>query len=89
MKLTTGILAAGLMTGGLWAQNPNVINNVQSTMNTVQQTKTNDSNAALGITAPIPAASAAKPEGLRSGQVREFRIAKLDAAAKKIEVELG
>jgi small subunit ribosomal protein S1 len=33
--------------------------------------------------------SAAKPEGLRSGQVREFRIAKLDAAAKKIEVELG
>ena len=61
MKLTTGILAAGLMTGGLWAQNPNVINNVQSTMNTVQQTKTNDSNAALGITTPIPAATAAKP----------------------------
>ena len=34
-------------------------------------------------------ASAAKPEGLRSGQVRTFRIAKLDAAAKKIELELG
>ncbi|MGA9472961.1 MAG: 30S ribosomal protein S1, partial [Terriglobales bacterium] len=32
-------------------------------------------------------ASVAKPEGLRSGQVREFRIAKLDAAAKKIELE--
>jgi Tfp pilus assembly protein PilP len=65
MKLTTGILAAGLMTGGLWAQNPNVINNVQSTMKTVQQTKTNDSNAALGTTAPtpaqIPAQTAAKP----------------------------
>ncbi len=29
-----------------------------------------------------------KPEGLRSGQVRTFRIAKLDAAAKKIELEL-
>jgi small subunit ribosomal protein S1 len=34
-------------------------------------------------------ASEAKPEGLRSGEVREFRIAKLDAAAKKIELELG
>ena len=34
-------------------------------------------------------ASAAKPEGLRSGQVREFRIAKLDMAAKKIELELS
>jgi hypothetical protein len=32
MKLTTGILAVGMMTGGLWAQNPNIINNVQSTM---------------------------------------------------------
>ena len=65
MKLTTGILAAGLMTSGLWAQNPNVINNVQSTMKTVQQTKTNDSNAAVGITAPTPAPTpaqtAAKP----------------------------
>jgi small subunit ribosomal protein S1 len=34
-------------------------------------------------------ASAAKPEGLRSGQVREFRIARLDSAAKKIELELS
>ena len=29
-----------------------------------------------------------KPESLGTGQVREFRIAKLDAAAKKIELEL-
>ena len=29
-----------------------------------------------------------KPEGLRTGQVRSFRIAKLDAAAKKIELGL-
>jgi Tfp pilus assembly protein PilP len=61
MKLTTGILAVGLMTGGLWAQNPNVINNVQSTMNTVQQKKTDDSNAALGITGTPSAKPAAKP----------------------------
>lgn len=33
-------------------------------------------------------AAEAKPEGLRAGQVRTFRIAKLDAAAKKIELEL-
>src|SRR5271170_2715515 len=61
MKLTTGILVAGLMTGGLWAQNPNIINNVQSTMNTVQQNKTNDSNAALGIKGAPSAQPAAKP----------------------------
>ncbi|MGA9557504.1 MAG: 30S ribosomal protein S1, partial [Terriglobales bacterium] len=34
------------------------------------------------------AASETKPEGLRTGQVREFRIAKVDAAAKKVELEL-
>src|SRR3984885_1619055 len=50
MKLTTTILAVGMMTGGAWAQNPNVIKNVQTTMNGVQQTKTAQSNAALGIT---------------------------------------
>jgi hypothetical protein len=61
MKLTTAILVTGLMTGGLWAQNPNIINNVQSTMQTVQQKKTDDSNAALGITSTPPAKPAAKP----------------------------
>jgi small subunit ribosomal protein S1 len=35
-----------------------------------------------------PSPSAAKPEDLRAGQVRTFRIAKLDGAAKKIELEL-
>ena len=35
-----------------------------------------------------PPAEEAKPEGLRAGQVRKFRIAKLDAATKKIELEL-
>jgi small subunit ribosomal protein S1 len=33
-------------------------------------------------------ASEAKPEAMRAGQIREFRIAKLDPATKKIEVEL-
>jgi small subunit ribosomal protein S1 len=33
-------------------------------------------------------AAEAKAEGLQAGQVREFKIAKLDQAAKKIELEL-
>ncbi len=35
-----------------------------------------------------PAANEAKPEALRAGQIRKFRIANLDSAAKKIELEL-
>src|SRR5580658_5032657 len=35
-----------------------------------------------------PAASEAKPEALRAGQIRRFRIANLDQSAKKIELEL-
>ncbi|HEY6936005.1 MAG TPA: S1 RNA-binding domain-containing protein, partial [Terriglobales bacterium] len=35
------------------------------------------------------APGAAKPEPARSGQVRQFRIARLDAAAKQIELELA
>jgi small subunit ribosomal protein S1 len=34
------------------------------------------------------AADETKPEGLRAGQIRKFRISKLDPAAKKIELEL-
>lgn len=36
-----------------------------------------------------PTASEAKPEPVRAGQIRKFRIVKLDPAAKKIEVELA
>ncbi|MFZ0201537.1 MAG: hypothetical protein WB523_22155 [Candidatus Sulfotelmatobacter sp.] len=69
MKLTTGILAVSMMTAGLWAQNPNIINKVQGTMNAVQQQKTDDSNAALGITStsstkPAPGAPA-KPAAVQ------------------------
>jgi small subunit ribosomal protein S1 len=34
-----------------------------------------------------PSAADAKPEAVRAGQIRKFRIAKLDAAAKKIDLE--
>jgi hypothetical protein len=42
MKLTTGILAAAMMTGGVWAQDPNIINNVQNKMTAVEQKQTDD-----------------------------------------------
>lgn len=35
------------------------------------------------------AGSAAKPEAIHAGQIRSFRIAKLDAASKKIELQLA
>ncbi len=35
------------------------------------------------------AGGAGKGESARSGQIRSFRIARLDAAAKKIELELA
>jgi small subunit ribosomal protein S1 len=35
-----------------------------------------------------PVASETKPEALRAGQIRKFRIAKLDPSAKKIELEM-
>ena len=51
MKLTTSILVL-MMAGGAWAQNPVIIQNTRDQMNTVQQKKTADSNAALGATQP-------------------------------------
>jgi small subunit ribosomal protein S1 len=34
-------------------------------------------------------AGEAKPEAVRAGQIRKFRIVKVDAATKKIELELA
>jgi hypothetical protein len=68
MKLTKGTLAVAMamMTSGAWAQNPNIIDNVQSKMTAVQQQKTADSNAALGITGTPDPAQSDKP-GAGSG----------------------
>ena len=60
-------LTLAMMVGGLWAQNPNIIDKTRSTMNSVQEQKTNDSNAALaGVGTPqtgkpAPGAPATKP----------------------------
>jgi hypothetical protein len=61
MKLTTGILAAAIMTGGAWAQNPNIVNNVQNKMTAVDQQKAADSDAALGLQEAPASAQASKP----------------------------
>jgi hypothetical protein len=47
MKLTTGILAVGLMAGVAWAQNTDAIDNARSIAKSLQQKQANDTNAAL------------------------------------------
>ncbi|HTU41820.1 MAG TPA: AMIN domain-containing protein [Candidatus Aquilonibacter sp.] len=66
MKLTTGILAAVMMTGGAWAQNPNIIHTVQNKMTAVEQQQTEDSNAALGIESTPANGAAKKPSPVAS-----------------------
>ncbi len=68
MKRTTGILVCILAAGLAWAQNPQIIQNTRTTMNTVQKNTTAASNEALGIKAPenhsataSATSSAAKP----------------------------
>jgi|HubBroStandDraft_6_1064221.scaffolds.fasta_scaffold101095_3 hypothetical protein len=82
MKLTTSILTvtAAMMTSGAWAQNPNIINNVQSSMQTVQEQKTNDSNAALGITGKPAPDQSAKPAAVQSTKPTAAQPAKAAAS---------
>ena len=65
MKLTTGILAMALMTGGAAAQSPDAIDNARSTAKSLQQTQANPAPKAAVPTAakPVPGApaSAVKP----------------------------
>jgi hypothetical protein len=80
MKLTTGILAAVMMTGAAWAQNPNIINNGQSTTKTVPQKQANESNAALAA-AEIPASPAKPAPGAPAPAVKPATIPGAKAAA--------
>ena len=56
----TGILVCTLAAGMAWAQNPQVLQNVRTQMNTVQQSSTAASNQALGVKS-TPARESAKP----------------------------
>jgi hypothetical protein len=66
MKLATGLLIVGIGLGTAGAQNPSIIANTKAKLNTMQQQKTADSNAAWAATQgqnanPQPASVPAKP----------------------------
>ena len=54
MKLKTPILAAVMMAGAAWGQNPDAIDNARSVAKSLTQIKSNESNAALEA-AGVPA----------------------------------
>jgi hypothetical protein len=98
MKRTTGILVCILAAGLAWAQNPQIIQNTRTKMNTVQKNATAASNEALGTTAPAshPSATATSPAARPSkvpaaqtqkstapAQVKQTAPAKAPAAPKK------
>lgn len=72
MKLTTGILLIAMTTGVLWAQNPNLIQSTRDKLNSAEQKKVQQENAALGVSsspsqtkaalASPPAAKATNPK---------------------------
>jgi Tfp pilus assembly protein PilP len=67
MKLTTGILAVGMMVGGAWAQNPDAIDNARSAVKSLQQQQASDSPAAKPAPgAPAPAVKPAVISGAKA-----------------------
>lgn len=54
MKLTTTILAVVMTAGAAWGQNPDAVDNARSVTKSLQQIKTNETNAALEA-AGVPA----------------------------------
>ena len=69
MKLMTGILAVAMMTGAAWGQNPDAIDNARSVARSLQQIKTNETNAALaasGVPASPQAGKAATESPAKS-----------------------
>jgi Tfp pilus assembly protein PilP len=67
MKLTTGILAVGMMVGGAWAQNPDAIDNARSAVKSLQQQPASDSPAAKPAPgAPAPAVKPAAIPGAKA-----------------------
>jgi Tfp pilus assembly protein PilP len=85
MKLMTSILAVAVMTSGAWAQNPNIINNVKGKIDTVQQQKAADSDAALnaaGVPATQPATKPAASAAPNSGAAQTAPAKAPTTAAK-------
>ena len=72
IKLTTVILAVAVMAGGLWAQNPDAIDNARSVAKSLQQKQNNDTNAALNA-AGVPAQQTAKPAPAKRDAIPSVR----------------
>ena len=60
MKLTTGIVAMAMMVGGVWAQNPDAIDNARSVAKTLQQQQATNPKAPAAKPAPGAPAPAVK-----------------------------
>jgi Tfp pilus assembly protein PilP len=82
MKLTTGILAVTMMTAAAWAQNPDAIDNARSVAKSLQQIKTNDTNAALAASG-VPAQAAKPAPGAPAPAVKPAAIPGAKPAAVK------
>ena len=72
MKLIATVLFAGMTMGTVLGQNPNIINNTKDSLNTAQQQKTADSDAAMGADtqpskSPYSATKSSAHKGQRSG----------------------
>src|SRR5277367_6115605 len=82
MKLITGILAVAVVmtTGAAFGQNPDAIDNARSVAKSLQQIKTNETNAALA--AGSPAQQADKPETASPAKPATGEPATKPAAAK-------
>ena len=87
MKLTTGILIAGMALGTAWGQNPDIIENTRNTMKAVERKKEIDSNAALAASGSAPTAAAPAHLGGKQaashGAASQVKISAVPASKKK------
>jgi Tfp pilus assembly protein PilP len=91
MKLTTGILAIAMMTGGSWAaagaQNSDAIDNARSTAKSLQQKQANDSTAAptaAGVPAKAKPAPGAPAPAVKPAVVPSSKPAAATPATKPV-----
>lgn len=80
MNRTVYVLAVAMMAGTGWAQNPDVIDNVRSTMKSVQQKQANDMKPALDAAGMTP--QTAKPSPVPSGAAKTPAAAPASSQAK-------
>jgi hypothetical protein len=84
MKLTTGILIMGMVTGAAWAQNPDIIENTRNTMKAIERKQAINSNAALAASQGQPSqASAPATQAVTSAAASKPAAATPSAAPKK------